>query len=428
MKYKAYNRSNRDVSDLEQMMKSFMPFAQKRIGFNRPPTINFESDDVNAKNALGKTGFYDPAEMSITVFVDGRHPKDVLRSLSHELVHHGQNCRGDLNSAGVGEQGYAQKDPHLREMEREAYEVGNLCFRDWEDNYKQQTNYVQVDVSLSENRQLRSKTMGINDKRYNTLNKGLMERWGYKLTEEEEEEALNEFGAASSREEPGSGERRKKERGDRYQAHEEVEHEEEVVEESDEVFAPNHYCVHHGGVQHNGKIEMAEAVSHNYNRKLRRATHYNMKLSDGTILENVAAEDIQVTNASLAEGHSHPANRDKDEETEAEKRRAKRDKRKESEEQEKKYKGQGKKGFMSESEEELEEAFGQAKSADPPRKGQTRGGARPAGEDCDPKKDATCVPEPGEKAVASQAKERYGESMIRKIVRETIRRKLKKNG
>jgi hypothetical protein len=32
-----------------------------------------------------------------------------------------------------------------------------------------------------------------------------------------------------------------------------------------------------------------------------------MKLADGTILESVAAEDIQVTNASLAEGHhGHP--------------------------------------------------------------------------------------------------------------------------
>ena len=188
MDYKAYNRSNRDTADLEQMMKSFMPFAQKRIGFNRPPTINWASDDVNAKNALGKTGFYDPAEMSITVFVDNRHPKDILRSLSHELVHHGQNCRGDLNVAGAGEQGYAQKDPHLREMEREAYEVGNLCFRDWEDNYKQQTNYVQVSVSLSENKQLRSKTMGINDKLNNALNKSLMERWGYNITEDEDEE------------------------------------------------------------------------------------------------------------------------------------------------------------------------------------------------------------------------------------------------
>ena len=227
MEYKAYNRSNRDTSDLEQMMTSFMPFAQKRIGFNRPPTINWASDDVNAKNALGKTGFYDPAEMSITVFVDGRHPKDILRSLSHELVHHGQNCRGDLSAAGAGEQGYAQKDPHLREMEREAYEVGNLCFRDWEDNYKQQTNYVQVNVSLSENKQLRSKIMGINDKRYNTLNKGLMERWGYKITEEEEEE-LEEGGAAQRKGDP------RVRRQDTDRLREEDESEEDVVEEGEE--------------------------------------------------------------------------------------------------------------------------------------------------------------------------------------------------
>ena len=85
----------------------------------------------------------------------------------------------------------------------------------------------------------------------------------------------------------------------------------ETVEE--DAFAPNHYCVHHGGVQHEGKTHMAEAVSHNWNEELGRVTHYDMKLSDGTILENVAFEDIQVTNASLAEAHhAHVAKRDVD--------------------------------------------------------------------------------------------------------------------
>ena len=222
-----HNNSNRDMSDVQEMMKSFMPFAQKRIGFNRPPTINFESDDVNAKNALGKTGFYDPAKMSVTVFVDGRHPKDILRSLSHELVHHGQNCRGDFEGAtGAGEQGYAQKDPHLREMEREAYEVGNLCFRDWEDNYKQQTNYVQVNVSLNENKQPRSKNMGIYDKKINNLHEGLMERWGYKLTEGEEE--LEETATGRVKD----GERRPEDARKRPME-ESDESDEDVVEEAD---------------------------------------------------------------------------------------------------------------------------------------------------------------------------------------------------
>tara|TARA_R110000824_G_scaffold96902_4_gene231720 strand:- start:402 stop:1040 length:639 start_codon:yes stop_codon:yes gene_type:complete len=79
----------------------------------------------------------------------------------------------------------------------------------------------------------------------------------------------------------------------------------EELEEEQGIFAPNHYCVHHGGVQHEGQIKMAEAINHNFNRKLNRVTHYDMRLQNGTILEGVAAEDIQVVRASLAEEHSH---------------------------------------------------------------------------------------------------------------------------
>ncbi len=86
---------------------------------------------------------------------------------------------------------------------------------------------------------------------------------------------------------------------------------------SESIFAPNHYCVHHGGVYLNGKVYMAEAVRHNYNEKLGKVTHYDMRLSNGRILENVPAEAIQITNASLAE--DHPAHRadakDKDDDT-----------------------------------------------------------------------------------------------------------------
>lgn len=76
-----------------------------------------------------------------------------------------------------------------------------------------------------------------------------------------------------------------------------------MKENKNSIFAPNHYCVHHGGVYLNGKVHMAEAVSHNYNEKLGKVTHYNMKLADGRILENVPVEKIQITNASLAEYH-----------------------------------------------------------------------------------------------------------------------------
>jgi hypothetical protein len=87
--------------------------------------------------------------------------------------------------------------------------------------------------------------------------------------------------------------------------------ESETIEE--DIFAPNHYCVHHGGVQHEGVIKAGEAINHNYNEELGRVTHYDMKLEDGTILENVAAEDIQVTQATLEARHKgHKAKRDKE--------------------------------------------------------------------------------------------------------------------
>ena len=89
---------------------------------------------------------------------------------------------------------------------------------------------------------------------------------------------------------------------------------EEPIEEAEETaFAPSHYCIHHGGVQHEGKIVKAEAISHNYDEKLGKVTFYDMKLLDGTILENVNADDILVTSASLAEEHSHSMKRDDEE-------------------------------------------------------------------------------------------------------------------
>ena len=128
-------------ASLEPLIKKFMPFAQKKMGFNKPAKILFRDDADNAKDPLGKTAYYDPEGMSITLYVTDRHPKDVMRSLSHELVHHTQNCNGQFENAGEMGEGYAQKDEHLREMEREAYEQGNLIFRVWEDGIKNTIYY-----------------------------------------------------------------------------------------------------------------------------------------------------------------------------------------------------------------------------------------------------------------------------------------------
>ena len=98
-------RSSGLIKEYREHIQQLMPYMQKQIGFNRPPIINFVEDEQNAQNPLGKTGYYNPSTMEITVFVTGRHPKDIMRSVAHEMVHHAQNCRGDLSADKVGEAG-----------------------------------------------------------------------------------------------------------------------------------------------------------------------------------------------------------------------------------------------------------------------------------------------------------------------------------
>jgi hypothetical protein len=59
-----------------------------------------------------------------------RHPKDVMRSFAHEMIHHMQNCDdrlGNITTQNTNEEG------DLPEIEREAYEKGNMTFRNWTD-------------------------------------------------------------------------------------------------------------------------------------------------------------------------------------------------------------------------------------------------------------------------------------------------------
>ena len=112
--------------------------AVKKFNIRTTPKLFLRQDKENGAMILGRTAFYDPSELKIVLFVTGRHPKDILRSFAHELIHHVQNERGDLNLGDSSDPQYAQKDDHLRKMEMEAYLKGNMLMRDFEDNFKYQ--------------------------------------------------------------------------------------------------------------------------------------------------------------------------------------------------------------------------------------------------------------------------------------------------
>tara|TARA_R100000406_G_scaffold70019_1_gene50348 strand:- start:563 stop:1360 length:798 start_codon:yes stop_codon:yes gene_type:complete len=124
-----------NTQNIKDLIQKFYPHAKKKLGFDHPVRVIMRQDAENAKDSLGKTAYYDPAEKLIVLYVTNRHPKDVLRSFSHELVHHAQNCRGDLD--GLSTDGHYAKDGKEREIEAEAYLLGNgFLVRDWEDGMK----------------------------------------------------------------------------------------------------------------------------------------------------------------------------------------------------------------------------------------------------------------------------------------------------
>jgi len=215
------------IDIISPMIKQFLPFAQERMGFKDPPKLFLRGDAQNANNPLGKTAFYDPQAKAVTLYITDRHPKDVMRSLSHELVHHSQNCRGDFNDVGEMGEGYAQNDEHLREMEREAYETGNMCFRDWEDSIKSTIYFEHLQKGATN-------TMSTKEWKNGELTTLLSEAFGFKfnldhLTEErtgsgidhggdDDEEAKEETEgtADSKREEEGLREDSGEEEGEHY--------------------------------------------------------------------------------------------------------------------------------------------------------------------------------------------------------------------
>jgi phosphopantetheine adenylyltransferase len=118
--------------DYPKQLKSLTEFMlDKGMNIKPLPKVKFVEDDIeNARNFFGKTAYYDPNQRVIVLYTMDRHPKDVMRSFAHEMIHHMQNCDnrlGNITTQDTNEGG------DLPEIEKEAYEKGNMTFRNWTD-------------------------------------------------------------------------------------------------------------------------------------------------------------------------------------------------------------------------------------------------------------------------------------------------------
>jgi hypothetical protein len=209
------------------------------------------SDNKNAGKPLGKTAYYDPQSLAVTIYTDGRHTKDVLRSLAHELVHHTQNENGMLNDSGYHGQGYAQKNKNLRQSEKEAYLKGNMCFRDWEDQLKQDKPTIYNERRIN--------NMSTKEWKNKELMENLSDKFGFKMNLK----ALNE---------------------------------------SKEI---THMCALH--VTHKASGKQGHPVSHTLTEG-GEISHYTVEFDD-VIVENIAVENLKIL---VQEKHSHKRDDKKD--------------------------------------------------------------------------------------------------------------------
>ncbi len=123
---------NFDNFDYPKHLKSYTQYMLDQGMDIRPlPKVKFVNDDIeNAKEFLGKTAYYDPNKSEIVLYTLNRHPKDVMRSFSHEMIHHLQNNQdrlGDVSTTNTNQ------DDHINNLEKEANLLGTMTFRHWTD-------------------------------------------------------------------------------------------------------------------------------------------------------------------------------------------------------------------------------------------------------------------------------------------------------
>ena len=164
-----YNNAGVDFGDLESHIQDMYGFFANKYSFDKHPDIHLDSDEQNKAELLGKTAYYDPQSHEVHIYTDNRHPKDMLRSIAHELIHHKQNLEDRLQVGGYNGPGYYLKNDKLKEIEHEAMLEGNACMREWEDT-KKYTNPKE------------SNNMSLNEWKNNELNQLLLKKFGI-LTE-----------------------------------------------------------------------------------------------------------------------------------------------------------------------------------------------------------------------------------------------------
>jgi len=122
----------KDINLIERLAQLTQHMLDKGMNIEPLPNLEFvDGDGENAREFLGKTAYYDPNTQTIVLYTEGRHPKDIVRSYAHEMIHHVQNLEGRLGDIQTTN---TQEDDNLNDIEAEANLMGTMTFRNWTDS------------------------------------------------------------------------------------------------------------------------------------------------------------------------------------------------------------------------------------------------------------------------------------------------------
>jgi len=127
------NATYSSTIDYKQRIKDLTKYMlDKGMNIKPLPKVIFKhAEKSNAQNFLGKTAYYDPTNQEIVLYTEGRHPRDIVASFCHELIHHIQNLEGRLDNIQTTN---TQEDDNLNDIEAEANLKGTMTFRNWTDS------------------------------------------------------------------------------------------------------------------------------------------------------------------------------------------------------------------------------------------------------------------------------------------------------
>ena len=121
-----------EIDILQKIDQLTQHMIDKGYNIEPLPALEFvDGDSENARDFFGKTAYYEPNTQTIVLYTEGRHPKDIVRSYAHEMIHHIQNLEGRLGGITTTN---TQEDDYLNKIEAEANLKGTMTFRNWTDS------------------------------------------------------------------------------------------------------------------------------------------------------------------------------------------------------------------------------------------------------------------------------------------------------